>query len=110
MQQYNRKRDIINIILFALIAFYCTCLLFIHHGLPYIDDMVFHSFQANQFDRAIRDGVFYPRWIPDANNGYGSANFIFYAPLSYYLVSAIRLFKPSLTTAMIAVIWLGFFF
>jgi len=109
MQQYNRKRDIINIILFALIAFYCTLPLFIHHGLPYIDDMVFHSFQANQFDRAIRDGVIYPRWIPDANNGYGSANFIFYAPLSYYLVSAIRLFTPSLTTAMIAAIWLGFF-
>ena len=109
MQQYNRKRNIISILLFAFIAFYCTWPLFIHHGLPYIDDMVFHSFQANQFDRAIRDGVFYPRWIPDANNGYGSANFIFYAPLSYYLVSAIRLFTPSLTTAMIAAIWLGFF-
>ena len=71
--------------------------------------MVFHSFQANQFDRGIRDGVIYPRWIPDANNGYGSPNFIFYSPLSYYLVSITGLFTRSLTTAMIIVIWVGFF-
>lgn len=109
MQQYNRKRDIINIILFALIAFYCILPLVIHRGLPYIDDMVFHLFQADQFNKALEDGFIYPRWIPDANNGYGSANFIFYAPLSYYLVSITTLFTHSLPTAMIMVIWFSFF-
>jgi uncharacterized membrane protein len=110
MQQHNCKRDIISILLLALIACCCILPLFIHHGLPYIDDMVFHFFQADQFTHSLKDGIIYPRWIPDANNGYGSPNFIFYSPLSYYLVSITTLFTHSLTTAMIIVIWCSFFF
>jgi uncharacterized membrane protein len=71
--------------------------------------MFFHIFQADQFSRAIQDGVFYPRWVPDANNGYGSPTFVFYAPLSYYFVAVIQFIIPSLTFSMIIVIWCGFF-
>jgi uncharacterized membrane protein len=109
MRKYNHKRDIIRLLLLALTAFYCILPLFIHQGLPYAHDIIFHIFQADQFDRALHEGVFYPRWVLDSNNGYGSANFVFYSPLSYYFVSAIKIFTPSLTTAMIIAIWLGFF-
>ncbi len=37
-----------------------------------------------QFDRAIRDGVFYPRWAPDFAFGYGYPFFNIYGPLSSY--------------------------
>ena len=106
---YGKKEYIIGLLLLALTAFYCILPLFIHQGLPYAHDIIFHIFQADQFDRSIHEGFFYPRWVPDFNNGYGSPSFVFYSPLGYYLVSAVRLFTPSLTIAMIAAIWLGFF-
>lgn len=38
-----------------------------------------------QFDKAIRDGVWYPRWAPDFAFGYGYPFFNIYGPLSSYL-------------------------
>ncbi len=38
-----------------------------------------------QFDKAIRDGVWYPRWSPDFAFGYGYPFFNIYGPLSSYL-------------------------
>jgi uncharacterized membrane protein len=106
---YKHKKNIIGLLFLALTAFYCTIPLFAHYGIPSGQDIILHIFQADQFDRAIHEGVLYPRWISDFNNGYGSANFIFYSPLSYYLVSAIKIFTPSLTIAMIIAIWCSFF-
>lgn len=37
-----------------------------------------------QFDKAIRDGVLYPRWAPDFAFGYGYPFFNIYGPLSSY--------------------------
>lgn len=71
--------------------------------------MVLHIFQADQFTMSLRDGILYPRWIADFNNGYGSPNFVFYSPLSYYFVSAITIFTRSLTASMIVAIWFSFF-
>lgn len=107
---FSKEISNVNSLLFlAITAFYCTSPLFILHGLPNAHDMVFHLFQAGQFDKALHEGFFYPRWVPDSNNGYGSATFIFYSPASYYFVSMINLFAPSLTIAMITAIWSGFF-
>ena len=106
---HKNRKYIVRLLLLALTAFYCILPLFIHQGLPYAQDIIFHIFQANQFDRALHEGFIYPRWVPDSNNGYGSPSFVFYSPLSYYLVSAIKLFAPSLTVAMIIAIWFGFF-
>jgi hypothetical protein len=71
--------------------------------------MVFHLFQADQFHRAIASGTLLPHWAISANNGYGAPNFIFYAPLSYYLSSLIRAFTTSPVTSIIIAIWCGFF-
>ncbi len=71
--------------------------------------MVFHLFQSEQFYRALSDGALYPRWMAGYNNGYGSPVAIFYAPLSYYFISAIHLFVPSLVISMVVAVWSAFF-
>src|SRR5215471_8826093 len=43
-----------------------------------------------QFDKVLRSGVFYPRWTPDFNSGYGSAHANFYPPGTFYLTSLIN--------------------
>lgn len=103
------KRAIIRILILGLTASYCTLPLLSHWGLPYAQDMVFHIFQADQFTRAIYDGIFSPKWVLDSNNGYGSPSFVFYAPLSYYVVAFIKLFIPSLVTSVIVAVWCSFF-
>jgi hypothetical protein len=38
-----------------------------------------------EFDRAIQDGIWYPRWAPDFAYGYGYPFFNIYGPLSTYI-------------------------
>ncbi|MBA3531950.1 MAG: hypothetical protein H0T73_08535, partial [Ardenticatenales bacterium] len=38
-----------------------------------------------EFDKAIQDGFWLPRWGPDFAHGYGYPMFVFYAPLSFYI-------------------------
>lgn len=110
LNRFSDKSPIfIPLALLAITASFCTLPLFVNQSLPLAQDIVFHIFQADQFSKALNDGILYPRWISDANNGYGSPTFIFYAPLSYYFVSVINFLIPSLITSMIIVIWCGFF-
>ena len=90
-------------------AFYCTMPLFIYHGLPYSHDIIFHLFYADRFKQALEDGLIYPQWIIDANNGYGGPHFIFYSPLSYYFSAAINFIFPSPVISMIIALWFSFF-
>jgi hypothetical protein len=53
-----------------------------------------------QFDKAIRDGVFYPRWAPDFAFGYGYPFFNIYGPLSSYLGEALHLLGFDIVTAV----------
>jgi uncharacterized membrane protein len=92
-----------------LTASFCAIQLFIHRSLPVAHDMVFHLFQSDQFAKNIADGVILPRWVLDSNNGYGSPNFIFYAPLSYYLAALLNLIAPSPVASLILAIWCSFF-
>lgn len=48
------------------------------------------------FDLAIRDGVWYPRWIDEFYYGYGSPIFNFYAPFFYLFSEIFRLFGVSI--------------
>ena len=45
----------------------------------------------HQFDKAIQDGVWYPRWAPDFAFGYGYPFFNIYGPLSSYLGEILHL-------------------
>lgn len=53
-------------------------------------DLWMHLFIVEQFDRVLRSGVIYPRWIPDINRGYGLLNMIYYPPGFFYLTSAVH--------------------
>ena len=43
-----------------------------------------------QFDKVLKSGVYYPRWTPDFNSGYGSAHANFYPPGTFFLTSLIN--------------------
>lgn len=53
-------------------------------------DLNEHLVVMEQFDKSLRSGVLYPRWLPDINGEYGNAWTNFYPPLCYYLASAIH--------------------
>jgi hypothetical protein len=71
-------------------------------------DILFHLTWAEQFYSALQDGTFYPRWV-DTPFGYGSATFIFYAPLSFYLLSGINFFANSFVMSLKLAIFISFF-
>ncbi len=53
-----------------------------------------------QFDKAIQDGVWYPRWAPDFAFGYGYPFFNIYGPLSSYVGEALHLLGFDIVTAV----------
>jgi hypothetical protein len=54
------------------------------------------------------EGVLYPRWV-DTPFGYGSPTFIFYAPLSFYVIGIINILTNSLGISIKIAIYLSFF-
>lgn len=60
-----------------------------------------------EFDRAIRDGVLYPRWMPDFNSGFGYPFFNIYPPGAFYLGEAFHLLGLDFVTATKLVFGLG---
>ena len=60
-----------------------------------------------EFDQAIRDGVWYPRWGTDFALGYGYPLFNLYSPLAFYLAELFHLLGASLTEAVKIAFGLG---
>lgn len=98
-----------HLLLLAVTATVCVMPLVLCDTLFFSHDITTHLFRSAQFWKSISSGSLIPRWVLDANNGYGSADFIFYSPLAYYAVALFHLAIPSITTAIIAAIWLSFF-
>ncbi|MFQ6000390.1 MAG: 6-pyruvoyl-tetrahydropterin synthase-related protein, partial [Anaerolineae bacterium] len=48
-------------------------------------DGLFHLYRLAALDRALRQGVIYPRWFPDFAYGYGHPVLNYYSPLAYYV-------------------------
>src|SRR3712207_5820218 len=59
--------------------------------LPQGHDSLIHLYRLVELDHLLRQGLFFPRWMPDLVYGYGYPLFNFYAPLSAYLSEAIYL-------------------
>ena len=57
-------------------------------------DLWMHLHTMEQFDKDLRSGVIYPRWIADINHGYGILTLIYYPPGFFYLASAIHVVFP----------------
>jgi len=57
-------------------------------------DLWMHLHTMDQFDKDLRSGVIYPRWVADINHGYGILTLIYYPPGFFYLASAIHVVFP----------------
>jgi len=73
--------------------------------LPRGGDTGLHLYRLVELDHCLRQGLFFPRWMPDLAYGYGYPLFNFYAPLSTYLTEVLHLlglaFVPALRTGFI---------
>lgn len=58
---------------------------FLQAGFWESHDGLFHLFRLLSLERALAEGVLYPRLFPDFAFGYGHAVLNYYAPLTYYI-------------------------
>ena len=68
-----------------------------HAGLHPTHDGEYHVIRFYEFDKAIRDGDWYPRLAPDLNNGYGVPLFNYVYPFPNYVASLLHFFGMSFT-------------
>lgn len=68
---------------------------------------VTHLRWATQFANGIADGVAYPRWAYASRGGLGDPTFVYYQPLFYYVVSAVKFFAADISQAVRAAILIG---
>jgi len=83
----SRLRCVPAMSLIAAAAIFFSWTLLTSPGLPRGSDISFHSQWVHSFVASLKEGVLYPRWVGDANQGYGAPVFVFYPPLGYYLVA-----------------------
>jgi len=70
-------------------------------------DMGTHYNVMQQFDKTLRSGAIYPRWLADTNYGYGVATMVYYPPNIFYLCSLIHLFVRDWTVTLFVFAALG---
>jgi 6-pyruvoyl-tetrahydropterin synthase related domain len=71
-------------------------------------DMVQHLAVMKDFDRVLKSGTLYPRWLPDINNGYGIPWMNFYPPGFYYVASLVNAVLNDWVRTLFAISALGF--
>jgi hypothetical protein len=57
----------------------------LRHGIPKANDLADHAGTTLQVLNAFRDGVVYPRWMPDFHDGLGEPTLNFYPPGLYFI-------------------------
>ena len=65
-----------------------------------LDDAALHVYRTVALDRALHDGLLYPRWFPDLAYGYGFPFFNYREPFGYYLVEFVHLLGASVPLAL----------
>ena len=76
-------------------------------GFPAGFDAVRHYRWTSQFIDALRDGAFYPRWLPAANDGQGSPVPLYYPPLPFYIAAALSIVAGHTLNAIVLSCWLA---
>lgn len=80
---FLRYKYLVLVILFSLISILDLA----HPGIPLTDDGEYHVIRFEQFYKVLSDGIIYPRWAPDLNNGFGVPLFNYVYPLPNYLAA-----------------------
>lgn len=75
---------------------------FVEIGLPGSADGTLHLLRVAVLDHHVRQGVLYPRWVPELFTGLGYPVFNFYGPLAYYLVELLHLAGLDFVSALLA--------
>lgn len=78
----------ISIVIFVAIV---AVLDLLNFGIPPTHDGEYHVMRFQQFYKVISDGVLYPRWAPDFNNGFGIPLFNYVYPLPNYVAAFFHL-------------------
>jgi hypothetical protein len=65
-----------------------------------LDDAALHVYRTVALDRALHDGLLYPRWFPDLAYGYGFPFFNYREPLGYYLIELVHLLGASVPLSL----------
>lgn len=87
--------------LFALAAaLYFVWPIVLEPGLPRGDDALFHAQLAEGVRRGFLEGIAYPRWLLDANRGFGSPALLHYPPLGAFLAGALARAGLSIADAL----------
>ena len=97
-----------RIIILSLTSLIISLPFFLSSSLIGSPDIFFYVAWSEQFHNALMEGVLYPRWV-DTPFGYGSPTFIFYAPLSFYIISMIHILIHSHLVSLKIAIYLSFF-
>jgi len=71
-------------------------------GLPRSADGEIHLLRLVLLDQQIRNGIFFPRWMPELMLGHGYPILNYYGPLTYYLGEAFHLVGLDYAQAIIA--------
>ena len=77
-----------NLIIVLVAGFLCLPLLI--HGVPATGASSTHAMYQYNFSRQFWNGEFYPRWLINANRGYGSPIFLIQYPLPYWITALLR--------------------
>jgi hypothetical protein len=108
MKMNTKKETMAAVVILSLVSLIITLPLFMSKDLIITQDILWHLVWSEQFQKTLTDGVLYPRWV-DTPFGYGSPTFIFYAPLSFYVISLINIFTNSTILSIKIAIYLSFF-
>lgn len=98
----TKKQTYLNLLLFLLLCSVIMLRQLIVSGYFSVikSDVYTYTNWAWQFNEALKEGVFYPRWLPLYFHGYGSPIFVLYPPLAFYLSAFFNFFTNSIITAM----------
>jgi hypothetical protein len=86
-----------------ILAFQSFCLLRhdLGHGAGQTHSYIYNSVWILEFNDALAQGHFPPRWLHGARMGLGAPSFYFYPPLAFYVAAAVRFAFGSIDHAMI---------
>ncbi|NJM41541.1 MAG: hypothetical protein HC853_12645 [Anaerolineae bacterium] len=75
----------------------------------YGPDAAMHIFNTHEYAQALRQGIYYPRWLGDWYGGFGAPVGVVYQPFTYYVGALLHLIGLPVITAIKLVLWFSTF-